>query len=167
MSDNVYAPPQSNLTDTAGTQLLDASRWSRLGASLIDTLSIMIIALPVMYFTGGFDGITSGIRPSFGYNLAMAVLTICVFLAINGKSLATQGQTLGKKILDIKIVDLEGNLPKVKQHLVVRYAAYMIPGQIPVVGPFINIINILFIFGSQKRCAHDYIAGTKVVVCNS
>ncbi len=35
---------------------------------------------------------------------------------------------------------------------------------IPMVGPLINLVNPLFIFGKERRCLHDYIAKTQV--CN-
>jgi len=130
---------------------------------MIDTLIISLITYPFMYFTGGFDGIADGIQPPFGYSLFVGVIGIIVFSLFNGKLLIQNGQTIGKKVLGIKIVDLNGDLPTIKKHLLPRYATYFLPAQVPVVGPYISAINILFIFGKQKRCIHDYIAGTKVV----
>jgi hypothetical protein len=37
---------------------------------------------------------------------------------------------------------------------------------IPVAGPFLSLIDSGFIFSKQKRCAHDYVAGTMVVKCD-
>ncbi|MDQ8201235.1 RDD family protein [Pelagicoccus enzymogenes] len=142
-----------------------ASRWSRLGASLLDGLIIMVFTVPTMYFTGGFDGIHEGVQPSIGYNLAIGLLGFVVFLLINFKFLKNDGQTVGKKIVGIRIVDLAGNQAILGQHLLKRYAVYFLPGQIPLVGQFFSVVNILFIFGNQKRCIHDYAGGTKVVEC--
>jgi len=33
------------------------------------------------------------------------------------------------------------------------------------VGQILSTLNILFIFGKNKRCVHDIAAGTKVVAC--
>ncbi|QLC74860.1 RDD family protein [Pseudomonas sp. LPB0260] len=165
MSDNIYAPPQSVLVETVDKNDITASRWKRLGASLIDTLTIMIVTLPAMYFTGGFDRISEGVSPSTTYSLVMAALGLIIFFALNTRLLIKSGQTLGKKVVGIKIVDLDGDIPTFKKHLAKRYAVFFLPGQIPVAGQFISIVNILFIFGKQKRCAHDYIAGTKVIEC--
>lgn len=165
MNENNYTPPQPEFISNTNSGVTLASRWKRLCASLIDALIQFAILLPVMFFTGGFSAITRGVKPSLGYNLLMGVLGIIVFFVIHGKSLAQSGQTVGKKALNIKIVDMNGNLPTFKEHLVKRYAAYFIPSQIPTVGQFINIINILFIFGKEKRCIHDLIAGTKVIDC--
>jgi uncharacterized RDD family membrane protein YckC len=143
-----------------------ATRWQRLWASLIDSLTIMIITLPLMYFTGMFEMVAEGRQPGAIYNLMIALAGIAFFFAINYKPLITQGQTIGKKLLSIKIVDLEEELPTGKS-LLARYAAYFGFGQIPIVGPLVSIVNILFIFGKEKRCGHDYIAKTKVVQADS
>lgn len=164
MSSDVYSTPQSNLEIDSNTTKPDlASRWSRLWASIIDSLIMMLVIVPAMYFTGAFDDLANGVEPSLVYNLAIGLLGFVVFFLINGKFLISDGQTIGKKILGIKIVDLNGNLPGVKQHLLKRYAVYFIPGQVPVVGQIFSVVNILFIFGKEKRCLHDMVAGTKVV----
>ncbi|MCE3251871.1 MAG: hypothetical protein K0Q67_881 [Cellvibrio sp.] len=167
MSDNnVYSTPQAQLVEQVDdSEKPLASRWARLGASIIDSIIMMVIVIPVMYFTGGFDGIMEGRQPGFVYSLGMAVLGIIVFFAINYRYLIANGQTVGKKVLEIKIVDLNGNVPVFQPQLVIRYAVYMLPGQIPVVGQIFSIINILFIFGKEKRCIHDLVAKTKVVKC--
>lgn len=167
MSDNnVYSTPQSQLVDQIDdSEKPLASRWARLGASLIDSIIIMVILLPVMYLTGGFDGIMEGRQPGFVYSLGMGVLGAVVFFVINYRSLITNGQTVGKKVLEIKIVDLNGNVPVFQPQLLTRYAVYFLPGQIPFVGQLFNLINILFIFTKEKRCIHDLIAKTKVVQC--
>ena len=162
MSENIYSPPQSNLEVPASESPL-ASRWSRLGASLIDGLTIMIFTVPAMYLTGAFDNISKGTQPSTEYNIALAALALVVFFILNTKLLMKNGQTIGKMALGIKIVDLDGNLPGMKKHLLKRYAVYFIPGQVPVLGQLFSFVNILFIFGKQKRCIHDYFAGTKVI----
>ena len=118
MEDNVYAPPQSDLEPiNTNEEAVLASRISRLGASILDSLIMMAITLPVMFFTGAFEGITSGATTSTGYNIGISILGIIIFFAINAKFLINDGQTIGKKAAGIKIVDLEGNLPTMKQHI--------------------------------------------------
>jgi len=142
-----------------------ASRGSRLGASLLDSLIMMLFMIPVMFFTGGFDGISEGTQPSLGYNLAMGLLGLIVFLLINFKLLKDKGQTVGKRIVGIKIVDMAGNQATWGDNLTKRYAIFFIPGQVPLIGQIFSIVNVLFIFGKEKRCIHDYGAGTQVVKC--
>lgn len=182
MENNVYAPPKANLVgETSEVQEL-ASRWRRLWASVVDGIIMVVIVLPLMYVTGGFDQIAEGQSTNVNYNfldgmigvqggsggmynLLVGLAGTIIFLLINGKMLLDYGQTIGKKVLGIKIVDLDGNLPTLKQHFIKRYLVYIIPGQIPVIGGVVSIINLLLIFRKDKRCGHDLVAGTQVVRC--
>ncbi|CAB9542302.1 hypothetical protein BROOK1789C_140 [Bathymodiolus brooksi thiotrophic gill symbiont] len=155
---------QSSLEENIENELVLASRWSRLWASLLDALIILIIAMPIIYFTNGFDNIFKGTIPAT-YVLFLVVIQIVVFIALNGKLLLNKGQTIGKMVLNIKIVTLTGELPSVKQHLIKRFGVYLLTSQIPFIGQFLSMINVLMIFGKKKRCAHDYFAGTMVVNC--
>jgi len=153
------------VTEEPANKIELASRWQRLWASLIDTLSILLITVPAMLLTTGFSGASDGSDPSFGYTLFIGLLGISFFFFINRKLLTEHGQTIGKMVLGIKIVDLDGNLPGVMQHLLPRYATFLLPGYIPVVGQFFALINVLFIFAQDKRCIHDHVAKTRVVEC--
>ncbi len=167
MSDNnVYSTPQSQLVDQVDdSEKPLASRWARLGASIIDSIIMMFVVVPVMYFTGGFDDMMEGREPGFVYMFGMGILSLVAYLVINYRFLVTNGQTIGKKVLEIKIVDLNGNLPVFQPQLLIRYAVYLLPGQIPFVGQLFSLINVLFIFSAEKRCIHDLVAKTKVVKC--
>ena len=167
MSDNnVYSTPQSQLVDQIDdSEKPLASRWARLGASIIDSIIMMFVVLPVMYFTGGFDGMMEGREPGFVYMFGMGILSLVAYLVINYRFLVANGQTIGKKVLEIKIVDLNGNVPVFQPQLLIRYAVYLLPGQIPFVGQLFSFINVLFIFTKEKRCIHDLVAKTKVVKC--
>jgi len=142
-----------------------ASRGYRLGASFIDGLIMIAILIPIMYLTGGFDGHSEGVEPSFIYNLVMGLIGIAIFIAINFRLLTNSGQTIGKRVLGTKIVTLSGELPSVNDHLIKRYGVYLFLGQIPFVGPLLGLINVLMIFGKEKQCGHDMLAGTIVVNC--
>ncbi len=164
MDNDIYTAPQAELVEPSNEVNALASRWKRLWASMLDSLIMLSVILPAMYFTGGFDGMSKGVQPSFEYSLMITTLGIVAFIIININLLVNYGQTVGKKILGIKIVDLEGNLPSLKKHLLKRYAVYFLPDQVPVVGQFFSMINILFIFGKEKRCIHDLVAETKVIM---
>lgn len=164
---NIYDTPQSQLVEqpiSAGVVTL-ASRWARLGAMLIDSVIISVVTLPVVYFTGGFEGVLEGRQPATLYVLGIAVLGMIVYFAINYRFLIANGQTIGKKVLGIKIVDLSGNVPSFQWQLIVRYVVTAFPPQIPMVGQLLGLIDVLFIFSKEKRCVHDLIAKTRVVNC--
>jgi len=165
MDENVYKTPKSDLTVKSNESDDLATRGSRLLASIIDGFTIMIVTVPIMYFTGGFDGVTEGIEPSFTYTIAIGILGLAIFMVINLRFLKKSGQTVGKKAVGIKVVTMDGELPTLGNHFIKRYSVYFLPGQIPLAGQFFSMLNVLFIFGKNKRCIHDYVAGTKVVLC--
>lgn len=164
-NNNFYSSPQSQIIDAEQQhQAALASRWARLGASLIDTIIMMLFLFPLMFMTDEWDGIQQGIEPSLTYNIMIAIAGIVIFAVINGVLLARYGQTVGKRLLKIKITDMNGQRPTMNNYIV-RYAVYFLPGQIPVVGQIFSLVNALFIFGNSKRCLHDHAGGTKVVNC--
>jgi uncharacterized RDD family membrane protein YckC len=93
---------------------------------------------------------------------------------LNGYLLTTRGQTIGKLLTKIQIVDVQsGDLLPFLRVYVYRYlwtlplllVVILIPG--PADDLLVNVvylIDALLIFGSDRRCLHDYIAGSKVVI---
>jgi uncharacterized RDD family membrane protein YckC len=73
------------------------------------------------------------------------------------------GQTIGKKIVGIRIVDLDNNVPALAKILGLRYLPTRAAALIPIMGSIYSLVDALFIFFPNRRCLHDLIAGTKVV----
>ena len=86
-----------------------------------------------------------------------------IFLGINYKFLKNDAQTIGKKAMKTKIVTNDGEQASFGRHIIKRYTLYNFLGMIPVIGQVLSLVNLVFIFGSAKRCGHDYFADTKVV----
>jgi uncharacterized RDD family membrane protein YckC len=162
--ENIYASPESNpeVADATAPSNVLASRLSRLGASILDSLIIMVVILPIAFATGYLTDVTSGIGPSIMYQVVFAILSIVIFLVINFKPLLSNGQTVGKKIVGIKIVTLDGGQINIET-ILKRYGFYFLVGYIPFIGSIVSLINILFIFGKDKHCLHDKVGKTKVV----
>jgi uncharacterized RDD family membrane protein YckC len=137
-----------------------ASRWKRLGGQLIDGVIALVLVLPVMFLIGAFDHA----RLSLVHQLTWLVLGLGVFLAVNGYLLAKSGQTVGKKLVGTRIVDLESRqiLPLGKV-FGLRVLPLALIAQIPGIGAIFSLVDALFIFRNDKRCVHDLIAGTVVV----
>lgn len=163
MSENIYQTPQSAVLDEDDVSVDLASRWARLGAAILDGLLMMLVILPIGFALGVFDAITSGGTMSLGTTITMGLIGLGVFFLFNGYLLSTNGQTVGKKLLGIKIVDLDGKKPPFGRLIALRYAPVWLVSYIPVVGNFASLIDSLFIFRGDKRCIHDLIAGTQVV----
>lgn len=85
--------------------------------------------------------------------------------------LSTRGQTIGKWLLGIRIVDLEGAPSGFFSALVLR--SWVFPGVmsavvsfsssvLPFAGLVFWLLDYLPLFGQDRRCLHDYLAGTQV-----
>ena len=75
--------------------------------------------------------------------------------------LRREGQTVGKLLLRIRIVDEETDVKgTVFSNIVLRYFVNWLLTLIP---PYV-LIDHVFIFAKNRRCVHDYLAGTKVVL---
>ncbi len=93
-----------------------------------------------------------------------SLIGFVIFAAVQFKPLGDNGQTWGKRFLGIKIVDAtNGTKPAVQHILLKRYLPWQLVSAIPKVGPWLGLINVLFIFSPDRRCLHDRIANTKVI----
>jgi uncharacterized RDD family membrane protein YckC len=140
-----------------------ASRGKRLGGVLIDGLILMVILVPVILATGVLQQAFAGRQVTIGQQVTYGLLGTVVFLLLNGYLLATRGKTIGKVAVGTRIVDLQGQLPPLGKLLVLRYFIPWMAGTIPIVGGLFSLIDALFIFGRERRCIHDHLAGTRVV----
>jgi uncharacterized RDD family membrane protein YckC len=161
---NPYQPPAAKLEDQVVPEdHALAGRGQRLGAALLDTVFGLIIGIPLMLALGTWDYLRSGEKPPYTLTLAGAALGFLGFLLIHGYFLKTSGQTIGKKLLGIRIADMDNNIPPFAKIIGLRYLPIQAAGVIPIVGIFYPLIDVLFIFSESRRCIHDLIAGTKVV----
>ncbi len=149
-------------TPSEPTNNLDlASRWDRLGGAIIDAVIVIIVVLPISFFMGVFDDLTQ--PQSLTTSLFLAVLGLAVYFAVNAKLLQNNAQTFGKKVMGTKIVRLDGSQPEFNELLIKRYVPYFGFQYFPYIGGLLNLVNVCFIFGKEKRCLHDKIAGTMVI----
>lgn len=162
---NLYETPQSNVEPLeelqSGPEL--ARRGTRLAAAIIDGVIGMIYGFAILYFTGFWSIVSNGEQPSFLFSVGMIIFSFIGFVLIHGYFLYHYGQTIGKKALDIKIVGLDNQKPQLSDLLLKRYLPISLVGIIPMIGSFLPLVDVLFIYRKDRRCVHDLIAGTKVV----
>jgi uncharacterized RDD family membrane protein YckC len=162
-NNNPYQAPAATIAEGTYEGEL-ASRWARLGAAIIDTIILVAILLPIMFANGYMEVASQGAVP-FGTTVMYAVLGFVIFVLVQGYPLATSAQTWGKKLLGIRIEGMDGTRPSLMVLLLRRYLPVQVVGTVPLVGPVFGLVNVLFIFGGNRRCVHDLIAGTRVVKC--
>jgi uncharacterized RDD family membrane protein YckC len=161
---NPYAAPVAPVADSSSQELRLGGRGERLGAVLIDGLILLAILIPLMYVGGYFTGVMQGVQPGFGKQLTWSVIGFAILCAVQGYPLSETGQTWGKKLLKLKIVNLDGSQPDLLHLIGFRFGSTQLISLVPFVGALYGIVDALFIFREDKRCIHDLIAGTRVVV---
>ena len=111
----------------------------------------IVAALPVAVFNG---------KP-LGIGLSIAVFI--GLIAWNCVLLARNGQTIGKKASNIRIVRSDGSDAGFARLFFLRMMLFWALNAVPFIGPVFSLVNILFIFREDRRCIHDLLADTMVV----
>lgn len=151
------APPTPPLQDNS------ASRVQRFLAAMTDGLLGMAVSLPLFDHYGIWELVKTGGEIPTDVSIKMTVYGLIMFFVLHGLLLHRYGQTVGKRLMGLAIVTLDGQRPSFSHLILNRYLPQWVIGFVPVVGPLLSIIDCLFIFREDKRCVHDLIAGTKVI----
>lgn len=163
--ENPYAAPEtSNEHVSLDEQGELAGRGTRLVAAILDTILLLIILVPVMFTTGYMD---RAMRQEVAMPelLMQSVLGIGVYLLMHGFTLASRGQSLGKVLLGIQIVDQNTRQILPFGRLVgLRLLPLWLLALVPIVGNLVGLIDALMIFSNRRQCLHDRIAGTLVII---
>ena len=151
-----------------------ATKLSRL---LAQTLDLLILYIPIS-IAANFLGITADMLQGFEEFLEteelspqlimssyqVMVLNVVLYLVINSYFLCYQGQTLGKKIMKIAIVDSSQRVPSFTKLIAFRYLPFKLCSIAPIFAlNLIWLLDFLFIFRQDQRCLHDLLADTYVI----
>jgi uncharacterized RDD family membrane protein YckC len=159
-----YQPPKAQVVDPADSIEANlAGRGQRLGASLLDMLIGLVYGVPLVLALGMWEYMKAGKTPPPSLTFLSTALGFAFFVLIHGYFLKKTGQTIGKKIVGIRIADLDGDVPSFGKLLALRYLPTSLVLLIPGLGGMLPAIDVLFIFRSDRRCVHDLIAGTQVL----
>ncbi len=141
--------------------LVLASRGSRFVANLVDNVLVLgaaLVGVVAVAFLGGAVGHSKNIDV-----LAIPGLGLGMLLGIGLQVVAqvNWGQSVGKRMLGIKVVRLSGQPIELWRLILVRNLAVHAVAQLC---GLIGIVDAVMIFSADQRCLHDYLADTKVVV---
>ena len=135
-----------------------ASPWVRLAAVIIDGL--IVLGLFIIVFLAGV--VSFGLEGGLLGLLALIPVYLAVLIA-QMILLAMRGQTIGKIILRIRIVDsVTGAHPGWARLILLRTLVQSIIASIPFIGFIYALVDALFIFRADHRTIHDLIASTRV-----
>lgn len=146
-----------------GTEL--AQPLQRLGATILDLVMIYgfaLIVVPLIVI------ITQILIPNYEFGVFFLVALIYGSLifpfVINLYFLEKYGQSIGKRILKLKIVHQEGASLSSDRLIFLRHIVPTIIFNVPVIGIFFFFMDSLLVFSSERQCIHDRLAKT-IVVC--
>jgi uncharacterized RDD family membrane protein YckC len=167
---NPYAAPEALVEDvsTTGAPAL-AHRGSRLAAAMLDGVIVGVPIWGIYYliWSGSEGGVFGFISThTLTAPLLMNVIGMLAQLLINGWMLHTRGQTLGKRMVGIRIVRSDGSRADFGRLFGLRLCVIYAVAALPFVGSWIAFADSLFIFGKARRCLHDRIADTKVILAS-
>ncbi|MBC5763693.1 RDD family protein [Ramlibacter albus] len=162
-ADARYAPPRSHVDDIAAPEEAGglATRMQRFWAAMLDLgigLGLMAVASAVTPWNpwsaeGGWW------TPQW-LNIGLSFL---LFSVVHGVPLARRGQTVGKMVLGIRIVRIDGSRASLGRLLGLRYGIGTLATVIPAIGQPYALVDALLIFRKSRRCLHDVIADTVVL----
>jgi uncharacterized RDD family membrane protein YckC len=174
---NPYSPPAAgtdyNAPEANYAEQVLADRGTRFGAALLDGLLAMACAIPggALVFFQAFNSASSrhgrSSQPDLTGLIGGVVLMMALTLPLaiyQWYLISKSGQTLGKRWTGIKVVKLDGSPVDFVSGVVMRNWIVAAMGMVPYVGACVGLVDPLMIFGDERRCLHDLIAGTKVIV---
>jgi uncharacterized RDD family membrane protein YckC len=162
---NPYAAPVARVRDAVPFVEVQepAQRWMRLVAVLLDAA---IVLVPTWMMSAVLrSAMHPYSRPSDGIKLLVLLyfMAVIVYLVMQLVMLHRSGQTLGKRLMGIRIVRTDGTRAGLGRILLLRSLIPNLIAAIPYAGGFFVLIDSLFVFAEDRRCLHDRFADTAVV----
>jgi len=161
-----YPPPQQAYGHQPYWQPYQlAGRGTRLGAAVLDGLLSLGAALPgLIVLFMSFESLESGKEDQLWLGLGLVIIGVLILAIYQWYLIATRGQSLAKKWLHIRIVKLDGSIPGFVNGVLLRGWVMSFITNIPYIGGIVGLVDPLLIFGQERRCLHDLIASTQVIV---
>ncbi len=158
-----------------------AERGTRLLAASIDELILLAIALPMVAgaipalvsLSGGGADIeslgTADVMQALlsGRGMTVSLFLLLIWCAVTTWLVANNGQSIGKRMVGIKVVRKDGSRASFARIFLLRNLVNALPDVIPALGFVYQLVDPLFIFQHSRRCLHDLIADTVVVRCSA
>ncbi len=137
-------------------------RSARFVANLVDNFIVFIPMLGAAFFTD----MTRWMNLSSAAADAVVGLAALVTLGAIGYQLylARYGQSIGKRMCRLRVVRTDGSRASLGRILFLRN---LVPWVIGSFCGFFGIIDVMTIFGEERRCIHDLVADTKVIQVSS
>ena len=181
-SQNRFAPPRADVEDQHDIEagLVEAGRGARFLAVLIDALIPMVAVLLIVFavaiplyeryqqeHTPGIEPPALGTRHMSMAWAWLGGLGMIGYIVYSIALVYLYGQTFGKRMMDIRVVRVDGSRVTFARFVFLRWLPLAVVGCIPFIGGIVGLIDPLLIFRESSRCLHDDIADTRVVTAAS
>jgi uncharacterized RDD family membrane protein YckC len=154
-----------------------AERGARLLAATLDELILLAISLPMIFgavpamvaLVGGTADLESFDTASIlstllrGPGTIITVLALIAWCIITAWLVAANGQSIGKRMVGIKVVRTDGSRASFARIFLLRNVLNGLPNLLPYVGWLYQLIDPLLIYQESRQCLHDKLADTIVV----
>ncbi len=158
---------KNTIKDKASAQerVFYAGFWSRFLALSVDVFMIGIPISLLIYFSFGYETMQNqpgfidaieGIKPTKEPNVLIPLLTMSLWSTITLAFWYQSGQTPGKKMANIIIVDIHTHKKAGLLQLVVRLLFFIMP-------VFTFLSAVIMLFHPKKRTLHDIFSHTAVI----
>lgn len=154
---------------TSGSDALEDQELADRGMRLLAFFLDGIIASFMITVPASIVAVSTGAFEQFGQaDLDFGVWQLPLFLCgvglvawawITILLVARYGQTIAKRVLEIRVVRSDGSQASLGR---IFWLRNVVNGLLSVL-PFYEVIDSLFIFGERRQCIHDLIADTIVV----
>lgn len=142
---------------TDATVMIPAPKSRRLLALAIDLGILLLVSMPIInaLINGNTDNIVI-----YAMNSAPAWLGIIGF---NLFILDSSGQTVGKRLMKLKIVTTDGHKPHFSRLLFIRHLPFLLLALIPYIGPLALLAVVVSTLRKDGQSFADRLAGTRVI----
>ncbi|RKH35704.1 RDD family protein [Corallococcus praedator] len=131
-----------------------ATCWARLAASLVDGAALLLPSL----FLGVLRCLA--LPGEAAMNTPVVYVPALLALLVQASLIRGTGASLGKRLLGIRVVRRDGLPAEVWRIALLRN---VLPMALCGYCVWFGLVDALFIVGEERRCLHDWVAGTRVV----
>lgn len=160
-------PPPPPPAETGSRTGQAADIGIRLGARLIDFIILAIVGAVISAFLVDVDSANPFEATMSMTTWVASLITTAINIGYFAYLESTRGQTLGKQLLNLRVIGSDGGNPSLEQGI--KRNLWMAAAIIPAIGGFIELGLVIWIIISvsqsvDKRGVHDTFAdGTQVV----
>ncbi len=137
-----------------GCRVVLASRGRRLLAAVIDYSLYGVVLAMTLVMTWGDETIARKV---------LVALALGATAAVNCGLHGVIDQTVGKRLAGIYVAGSDARRPRALRMLLLRGALFHALLMVPSIGILLWSIDVLMIFGRERRCLHDRVAKTVVL----